>query len=575
MLVATIFTLASMSFISTVNANPFYEDFTIYTEVDGNNHITITNSTYLTFTSYNNEDAYLYYDKGTNHFSSNFQHKLDVRALSYLSGINRGCFWALTNDIDDIKGLSDNNKNCLLVFFQVSVAGSWSMRIRESYSGSDYEDIGGVSVSTWYYLLIERSTSTFTCKIYDNATNRDLEGTPEVDTLTITLQEVVAYRYVFASVSENQGGGGGRIALNLNCMDLLYDYEYTFYGLYDETTGNRDGAVNVTAYYPEGISPETFGVDGMYMYGSYNKPVYFLFNLTNDREYWLGADDDTETIYIFDDTTTTYTISFMDFAGILDEFSYVEAKRYVNATLRIVEKRQVDVENKIIMNLVNGVLYTLIIGDGQEYTYGDLRVTDDTSIVLTLKSVDFPKETLLTYKNVRIYGLRAFDNPTGNITITYEDLLEETTSVDIYINYKNGTNVYNATVSSDSFVHTWASAENDTDYAVVCDIDHQRYGEYTWRNYFPRTFSEMPWGLGFLGTLPFNTAYILPAFLLLFVGGCFTVINAQLGAFVTVVLACILAYIGWLPIPAATLIVAFTLAILMALIYAKRRVTIG
>jgi len=97
----------------------------------------------------------------------------------------------------------------------------------------------------------------------------------------------------------------------------------------------------------------------------------------------------------------------LDFAGILSEYSYIEAKRYVNATLRIVEKRQVDVENKIIMNLVNGVLYTIVIGDGDIYTFGDLRVTDDTTIVLTLKAVDFPKETLLTYNYVRIYGLRA------------------------------------------------------------------------------------------------------------------------------------------------------------------------
>jgi len=446
------------------------------------------------------------------------------------------------------------------------------MSIVEAYGGTIYTTTAFYpSATTWYYLTISRSFTTFTCQIYNN-TARTASYLEE--TLTITLQDAIGYRYIYACSIWNAGTNFPQ-GTDIANLDLNYIYEYTFYGLYDENSGLRDGAVNVTSYMGEGFMPETFEVDGSYIYGCNNKPEYFWFNLTNPREYWLGMNDDTTTIYIFDDSTTTYSISFLDFAGILNEFSYIEAKRYVNATLRIVEKRQVDAENKIIMNLVNGVLYTIIIGDGSIYTFGDLRVTDDTTIVLTLKAVDFPKETLLTYNYVRIYGLRAFDDPIGNITITYEDLLEITTSVDIYINYRNGTNAYNATVASDSFVHTWASAENNVDYAVVCTIDHQRYGEYNWKQYFPRTFSTMPFGLDFLGTLPFNTAYILPAFLILFVGGCFTVINAQLGAFVTVVTTALLAYMGWIPITPAILIVAFTLAILMALIYAKRRITIG
>lgn len=720
LLVATILSLATSSFVEVALANPAYENFTAYTETDPNSHISVTNSTYISADLYSNETAYVYDAKGGNHFSGDFEHRIDVN-LDNVTGASMGTVWALTDKVDEKKGLEDANENFLatnigdpaftfgyttiggtttiwnggddlvgcifttpdeavvpryihayvhgapnpinvkmaiyknsdLSFIcntdEVAVGVGWMwatgtvqtqvtldnsteyllcvwgsasyetkddagavaqtardteayngfpnpyvkdntynretsiyctftvvprIELEEYYGGSSYNNHYNITYDTWYYLLIERASSTFTCRVYTNVTERNAEGTPD-DTLTITLQSIIKYDNVFAVMTFNDSSLS-ICEVDIQNYDFQYPYEYVFYGLYNEESGDwLTTGVNVTTHFLEGTPPVTFEVNGTYTYGFYDKPVYFNFNLTKDREYWLGMNENTATIYIFDDTTTTYTIAFYDFAGVLHEYSYIEAKRYVNATLRIVEKRRVDVENKIIMNLITDGLYTIVIGDGDVYTYGDLRVTSTTSITLTLKAVDFPKETLLTYNYVRIYGIRDFGIPNGNITITYEDTLALTTSVDIYVNYKNGTNAYNATVASDSFIHVWSSALNNTDYAVVCDIDHQRYGNYTWKQYFPRTFSEMPWGLGFLGTLPFNTAYILPALLLVFVAGCFSAINAYLGAFATVVTGSILTYMGWLPIPPAFLIVTFTLAILMALIYAKRRITIG
>lgn len=177
-----------------------------------------------------------------------------------------------------------------------------------------------------------------------------------------------------------------------------------------------------------------------------------------------------------------------------------------------------------------------------------------------------------TTYNSRITGFKWTSFPYGNITITYQDTLNMTDSVDLYINYKNGTNVYNTTFSTDSFVCTWSLTINTIDYAVVLNIDHEQYGEYTWKQYFPRSFSEMPWGMGWFGSLPFNTAYIIPALLIIFFGACFSVINAYIGAFSMVATTITISYLGWLPIPAATLVTAFTFAIIMAIIYAKRRI---
>lgn len=440
-------------------------------------------------------------------------------------------------------------------------------------------------------------------------------------------------------------------------------YDYTFRGLFDETTGLPiyDRNVTVTAYFvgAENAS-ESFVLNGTYQYQPDYKPLYFHFDLqhmenvcsqyglniqiynesnyydilfpsyeentdytvkvsltwnttytitnkeetgcrinfdtpptegdefmnwyvyrssvgiSKNREYWLSETEYITSIYVFDDDLTDYTFIFLDLAGALDDYPYVESQYYINGTLRTVDKRKVDVEKKIQMSLVNGRKYNLIIKDGSSYTFGDLLMTSTTTIQLTLKGIGFPKETLFTYKFVRIYGTRAFGSSgTGNISITYQDVLEQTTSVKIEIDKRDGTNVYTDTKTDDSFVQYWLNAKNDTDYTVVCTITHERYGTYEWKQYFPRTFSTNPWGLDFLGTsLPFATSIILPSLLILFVAGAFSQINAQLGAFLAVVTAIILTYMGWINISAGYLITAFSLVILMALVYAKRRVHI-
>ena len=351
---------------------------------------------------------------------------------------------------------------------------------------------------------------------------------------------------------------------------------YVFYGVYDEDTGflnePSSRAVNVTAYYEDGTQIEKFEVNGSYTYETSSQPAYFQFDLGNTRQYWLSPSEISANIYIFNTTTTVYTFEFLDLAGALESYPYVTVQRYVNGTLFTVEKRKVDVEDKTQFSLKQGEKYTVIIEDGANYVYGELLMTSDTTVLLTLKGIEFPKETLLTYKYVRIYATRAFGTPNGNITIMYQDTLEMTTSVEILINYKNGSNAYNITLSSDSFIHIWTAALNSTDYAMVVNIVHERYGSYPWKQYFPRHLSDNPWGMDWFGSLPFATNLIIPFFLIIFVGGCFSVINAEVGAFMMVVAAVIVCYMWALPISSSALIVSFTLAILMAIIYAKRKV---
>lgn len=352
-------------------------------------------------------------------------------------------------------------------------------------------------------------------------------------------------------------------------------YSYNFNGLYNEATGNLEtGGVDVTAYFTDGTPPETFHVDGNQNHLFNSKPQYFLFDLVKDREYWLEDGEYETTIYIFNDTLTTYTIDFLDLAGVTDDRPILEAKYYVNGTLYTVEKRKVDVEPKIVMNLVNGRKYTLLLKDGSSYTFGELLMTSTTTITLTFKGLEFPEENLLTFRWVRIHCGRRFATPNGSIAITYNDTLTQTAKVDIYIRYRNGTYVYNATETADSFFHNWTVALNNTDYRVEAIIDHATLGTLTARWFVPRELSGAPWGMDFLGTLPFDTSSIIPLFIILCFAGLFSALNAPMGAFVAVIVTAIFVWMGWLSISGGLLIAAFAFAIMLAIIYAKRRANV-
>ena len=359
-------------------------------------------------------------------------------------------------------------------------------------------------------------------------------------------------------------------------------YVYTVHGPYYENGQVANCISNVTLF-SKTNNPYSFimnGTDGAADTVTIQNDTcswYFQWNAsaTNSRSYYLkSASTEEFWVYVADPSKTyaAYTISFLDLAGILKTMPHVKAERYING-VRIVERGTVDVEKKVVFYMESYASYSITVeNDVLTYSFGDLTFGSSTSITLTLKAVDFPKQTLFTYKYVRVYGERALGTPNGTITITYQDLLNKTTSVQIWINYKNGTNIVYTTEYTDSFIYEWGSASNDTDYSVVLGITHETYGYYGWRQYFPRGMSAMPWGMDWMGTMPFNTAYIIPAFLIIFAGACFSVVNAYVGAFMMVIVAAIESYIGWLPIPSSVLVAAFTFAVILAIVYAKKRI---
>ena len=175
------------------------EDFTTYTEVDPNNHITVSQY-HIDHNAYRNEDAYVYKDKGSGFFTD-FIHKVDVRS-DFAQENALGVVWSLQNDLNDVYGIYNANKTCVYVFFYYRGADhTRRICLREVYNGSLYTtDWVGADTNTWYYLTIEKSGTSLTCKIYSDSARTNL-----LETLNLTLHGDWSFRYIFACNTYNSG----------------------------------------------------------------------------------------------------------------------------------------------------------------------------------------------------------------------------------------------------------------------------------------------------------------------------------------------------------------------------------
>jgi len=371
-------------------------------------------------------------------------------------------------------------------------------------------------------------------------------------------------------------------------VEESYNYNYYFYGLYDENTGYltdvADRAVNVTAYWNDGTASSTFEVNGSSYQGFNSSPQYFLFELGDvDREYWLSADEgDAETvnIYIFTDTLTSYTITFLDWTGALSTYSWVSASRYINGTETVVDKHKVDEQKKVVMGLQNGKTYVIKVEAeaGTSYTWGELIVESDTSIELTVKGLDFPQDVILTYRYVRAYGYRTSNNSTyDSIVHLYEDTKLNTDSVNVSI-YNNTDILIHSYLyeDTDSFSYTWSNAVHNTSYYSIVTIDHGDYGILEFRQSYARGFSDPPFALDFLGSLPgdVSTSTLFPMGMLLVLTLIFSALTSGFGGIMVVVFASVFTYWGWISFDVNTLVFVGTLAVLYAVMKNYKRVTV-
>jgi hypothetical protein len=179
------------------------EDFTTYTEVDPNNHISLVGTNHIDFADWWNESAYLYKDFGVDHFGD-FEQKIDWRPISCSAEDIAVNFWAVTNDIGSWAYLDNEGKTALGLAAQKQYEGTFELTLIELGAGQ-YTSIGSLPFSTWYYLLIKKVGTSFKCGVYSTAALRDTGDATDGDVgnLALTLYGDWKFRYLFPAISDN------------------------------------------------------------------------------------------------------------------------------------------------------------------------------------------------------------------------------------------------------------------------------------------------------------------------------------------------------------------------------------
>jgi len=199
--------LGALIFTSqTAYANPGYEDFDTYTTVGQ----VVTDGARLNATLTRDQDTYAVKDYGAAYFDD-FRHELDIFHNSSTGFTTEfGNFWMLANITDDEKGIRDAIGQTFLAVDVISTDGGSSWRLRLKYwtdvslSSDSYL---GYSISTMYYLRVNRTGTTANLWIYSDTGRSNL-----LDTLTVTCT-TGAYQYVYGCNSYNSA-----VARNIQVM---------------------------------------------------------------------------------------------------------------------------------------------------------------------------------------------------------------------------------------------------------------------------------------------------------------------------------------------------------------------
>jgi hypothetical protein len=369
-------------------------------------------------------------------------------------------------------------------------------------------------------------------------------------------------------------------------------YSFQFDGALNENTWGYLGGTNVTvrAYPYIGVTFDTFqfnSTNSPYIWNLSYVPIYFTYewNLTTlqHREYWLSSNDNTNwtgtgqnyRCFFSTEDQTTYILSFLDYAGLLGTYPYIKISD--GGTYNTVEKRLVDAQNTVSVSLVPGKTYDIWLSGATDYFYGTITPTYVTGIQLVVRDIDFTsleaKKQLLLYQYVHAYAQRDFLNPTGAITVSYEDLTSKTTSVLVTIT-NNGTTVYSGTFTAQTFSYTWNSAVNATSYEVTVAVNHQTFGLFDFKQYLLGEYqkADEPFSLAFLGSsMGISTAMLIPALLIIFVAGCFSELTSEVAAILTVIVAIVLTSLGWIDIGQGAIISTLALAVMSGIVAMKRR----
>lgn len=175
------------------------EDFTTYTEYDtgAESYFTITSNN-IDFLIENDEDAYVYDDKGVDHFTGDFEHLFQINYTSN-DAWGGGHTWVLSNYGTGINGTV---KYYSLTFGRDG--GGLKIYLYERYYSGGWtgqDDTMFISLPNTYWVTLDRTGSTLRSIMYSDSTR-----STEVDTLSFTVSDSADnWQYIYAAASDNWG----------------------------------------------------------------------------------------------------------------------------------------------------------------------------------------------------------------------------------------------------------------------------------------------------------------------------------------------------------------------------------
>lgn len=187
------------------------ENYTTYTEVDSGGDITVNAADIAVSTMQRVANSSVYKDKGVNHFG-NFEHLLDEANF----GVNPGLFavggiWHISNTASaTLQDLIDADDGYMVYF--VNNSGTFQIEFTRK-DGTDDSDTFNSQVAFDYWITIERTAATMTCKIYTDASRTTL-----TDTLSIT-RAATSYRYI-GTIASRDAAGTVDLSYTIGQLDL-------------------------------------------------------------------------------------------------------------------------------------------------------------------------------------------------------------------------------------------------------------------------------------------------------------------------------------------------------------------
>jgi len=463
---------------------------------------------------------------------------------------------------------------------------------------------------------------------YTPANNTTINSTfpPLLDDITFTwAQQCSSYQFVLAQdnlfnlVVADEHVAFGQNYTTVSLLEGNYYWRVRTYnsssGEYGNWTNTSQFTLNKTAVGSDGST----GIHGCVYTGTDTKTVisgayvtiwndtwtsgmitgsngYFLFTgLDNTSTYSLQAVKDgyeesvvelvtpalgewvVKNIYLQPCTSSLECFYNSHFVRLTYYDSYWSANPVQGLTVKVYEGTSADVKyqsttdhtGSVVFLLVKNQEYTITFtGDGVSDSYTITPSEDNYQFYGSGEVGEWDEDEHDIIEDINISVWTSTINAThAKIYIHYDDSIDETASVTVYLNQTNTSDYRNQTMldsyTSDQSNFTWTPTVSDyrgKSYHIRLDVNHGEFGEFM-RDYGVR-FKGMLVDLGWS-----EPVYLLFAIgLMLFVGAIFTATSVGVGSMVVVMLGWIFYFIGWLNyIPSSKMLIGLIFATVVAL----------